>query len=623
VVIESASASFAEPLAQRVGIVVVHGVTPQQQYSIQDECAAQLCGALNADPYWSTAFDHPWVTAVLNPTVPGVATSLEPHATISRVRLDGDDAERPEHPYFDVVEAYWSPLDKGKTTFTQIVSWLLQTIFVPLNTTARYMSSRPKTAYDVALVTLGILGVVLALAGALLAAVFSLNRLITIAGHCPPTKPDCSGWEVAFDPSQLSSLFSWPTLLVLALGAVGAVLLAQALKGVLAMYAQRGDIAKQRPAQRRGRVALIACVTVAGALMLAAAALWPVNGTVAMGWPALGFIVAALCFMGGRTLAQSFIVNFFGDVEIYTTRDENVDFYAMREAILSLVTATTVDLCRHGLDAHGKPDPTIAPYDRVFLLAHSLGSTIGLDALMRFWNLCEQDAELVPAFKRLRAFVTFGSPLEKTKYFFDVLNPSPSLSLDQWRSDVYGALFTSNVRELDVPTPAKGIFWGNYWYFKDAVANQLDSYRSFISPGTRLADAHHKRHLLEEWFQQHYAASGKTMIGQSVCRNEQGSKGFVFPEIIPHGEYLLDPWFWHGSAGHLGVLDVVARLAGTGPMAVRGKNFAPAPSFLGTVPSAELPPAGTTGEFVSEAVAQKHAIRFPAPPGGDLPRSSA
>jgi pimeloyl-ACP methyl ester carboxylesterase len=590
---------------QSVGVVIVHGVLPHPRYQIQDDCAANLRDQLEADPNWSGL--GTWVVSVLNPRDAAVAQTLEPHPTITRVRLSGDDPVTPARPHFDVIEAYWSPLDKGKATFAGIIAWLLQTVFVPLNTTARYMASRAKTTYDVLFVSAGILGVVLALLGALLATIAALDRLVRIAGNCTPasTPPCPSAWQVVFDPAKLAGVLSPRTIVILALGAVGAYLVTQALKGLLSMLGQHAELVRHS-VQRAERWRLIAFVLLIGGALFASSALVPINNGFALGPTAWWFIAAALLLEAGRTLAKSFIVNFFADVEIYTTRDENLDFFGMREKILDVATTTIAHACSDA--ANGGRG-----YDRVFVLGHSLGSTIALDALIRFSNLREQAATLDRAFQRLRGFVTFGSPLEKTKYFFDVMNPSPSAGLEQWRNDAYGVLFTADAAQLEPNdnAAAKGIFWGNYWYFKDAIANELCSYRSFLPPKASIAQGHHLRRLLRESLTAANVPPGHAVVGRLVCRNERGHKGFIFPAILPHGEYLGDPWFWRTDPAtmHLGVLDVVARW--------RGRTVAAA-APAGTTAFAAAPPSrgpgGATFETLPAGEADRYADRYPPLP---------
>lgn len=50
---------------------------------------------------------------------------------------------------------------------------------------------------------------------------------------------------------------------------------------------------------------------------------------------------------------------------------------------------------------------------------------------MRLQALREQGAYSCDDMNRIRAFVTFGTSLEKTKFFFDKTNPTPSQSMSQ------------------------------------------------------------------------------------------------------------------------------------------------------------------------------------------------
>jgi pimeloyl-ACP methyl ester carboxylesterase len=567
-----------EPLARRVGVVVVHGVQPHPRYEIQDLCAQQLATALAADPFWSTvAHGKPWVFSVLDPEDTDVAKTCQPLPTISRVRVDGNNPQAPADPYFDIIEAYWSPLDKGKATFAGILAWLLQTIFVPLNTTARYMSSRGKTLFDVGLVVLGILAVVGGLLGALFLAVLSLEQL-TSSNDFSATL-----WKV-LDEKTLLAAFTPAKLAVLAFGLAGAYLAVQAMKAGLGALGQLSELTGRHRAQGVARLRLIVITLLVGAAMLIAMAYVPAFGPVS-GWVAVWFVLAAGAFVGGRTVAQSFFVNFFADVQIYTTRDENVTFNAMRDEILDLVTRTIVTTAGDGAN-RGQG------YDRVYVLGHSLGSTIALDALLRFHAMVKQDpgnVALRRSFERIRGFVTFGSPLEKTKYFFDVLHPSPSLSFEQWRSDAYGPLFSADARVLDPPAPGPHpMFWVNYWYPKDPVCNELSSYRSFVPAGGSSARGHHLRAAFAR--RPPAIPTGSTAIGRPVSWNERGSRGFVYPGIVPHGEYLLDPWFWHTEN------PVLARRA---PAAVApgGPATPPIPPSVGLLPAGEPPGGGPpTGE---------------------------
>ena len=86
------------------------------------------------------------------------------------------------------------------------------------------------------------------------------------------------------------------------------------------------------------------------------------------------------------------------------------------------------------------------------------------------------------------------------------------------------------------------------------------------------------------------------MVAPVVALNQIGSKGFVLPEIIPHSEYLKDPWFWVTQEEHLGVIDVL-----TGHL--RGVN-----TRLNGIP---LPSYQQSGAARFYTVTPDDAARFP------------
>ncbi|MBV8602848.1 MAG: hypothetical protein JO359_14895 [Candidatus Eremiobacteraeota bacterium] len=337
--------------------------------------------------------------------------------------------------------------------------------------------------------------------------------------------------------------------MILAAGAIGAFLIAQAFKATVSFLKQRAALSKI-PAQLWSRVAFIGVLLILGVGGLSIAAFWPLNDSgQGMGSWALLFVVAALAFEAGRSVMESFIVDFFGDVQIYTTHDQNADFYQYREKMLEKVTETIAKA-----SSAAAADGT-NPYDRVHVLAHSLGSTIAMDALIRLYNLKEQGLYRAADFERIRSFVTFGTSLEKTKYFFDVSSPSISLSYDQWRNDAYGVLFTMDRNALKYPNgPNEGIYWLNFWYEKDPIANAIDSYRSFLLPGDSLRVASAVRGAIAA----SAAARNDDAIGHKICENQvhPGVINIFRLHFIPHGDYLGDSWFWHGNP-EFGALDVV------------------------------------------------------------------
>ena len=177
----------------------------------------------------------------------------------------------------------------------------------------------------------------------------------------------------------------------------------------------------------------------------------------------------------------------------------------------------------------GAIDPPLPLYDRVVVAAHSLGSTIGMDALISIHEMCAEGGVLPEQWNRLRAFVTFGSSLEKTRFFFDVKQPTISASADHWRNDVYGRLFTNDFATLSraVPPTSSQIFWANHWYAPDLVANRIESY----------TDRNHR----------------------TICENTVLQSKFSLFHPWVHSDYLWDENFWRrppGSTTH-GMLDVL------------------------------------------------------------------
>lgn len=534
-----------------VAVVVIHGVAPHPRYEFQDQCAGDLCDHLNQAQ--QPRSDQRWVVDVVNPVGSLPRGADEPQPTISRVHRTGDVAGNPSQDYFDVIEGYWSPIDKGKTNWLSVVTWLLRTVFVPLNTTAKYHASWQKQIFDY-----GYIGGALIAAFALfflsLTALWqSFNWLLSLTGLGDQTT--ASSVVHTLNANALAP-FGVPVKIIvwLFVGIVGAFLAAQALSALMKLFVQRGAL-RRDPGAIAHRVIPIAVLVLLGAALIYAMAVvhFP-HGE--MGWRGITLLVLIfVAFQLGHALLIDFLVGFFGDVQVYTTHDENSSFFDLRNRILDV----TVDAMLRAVspDANGG-----RRYDRVVILGHSLGATVAMDGIIRLYQLYEQGALPAEDFNRISAFITLGASLEKTKYFFDVASPSPSLSYEQWRSDIYGALFTCDLACLTHPA-MQGIFWANYWYFQDPICNEIRSYRSYLKPGDALSDAstlRAQRQADEE------SDDGSNL--RVICRNERGLKSITLTHPMLHSDYLEDAWFWftqrdgQGNLEHLGALDII-----TGPIA--------------------------------------------------------
>jgi len=80
----------------------------------------------------------------------------QPCASTPSPEIDDDQPEQAVDEslpaIYEVIEAYWSPLDKNKTTAASVASWLLTTIFRPINTTAYYLPGVLKWPSDIAFI---------------------------------------------------------------------------------------------------------------------------------------------------------------------------------------------------------------------------------------------------------------------------------------------------------------------------------------------------------------------------------------------------------------------------------------------------------------------------------------
>ncbi len=530
---------------EKIALVVVHGVDRHPRYEFQDECAGDLSRRLNeADG------GDDWVIDVVNPGNVLHSGEDEPQPTVSRVHRKEDDPVEPKETYFDVMEAYWSAIDKGRTNWLFVVAWILRVVFVPFNTTARLNASTKKQLFDYFYIG-GALALAFALFFISLTAVWqSFLRILDATGIL---RKSAAGDVLTALNGNASGPGGVPIKIVvwLFVGFIGAFLLTQAFIAIWKIFQQRNALRNNTAAIWHRSVA-ISVLLVSGTVLVYSMAVTRFAHGV-LGWHGIVFLVLIfVSFSLGRALLIDFMVGFFGDVQIYTTRDENDSkFFDLRDGILR-VTADAI-LKAISPELNGGRE-----YDRVIVLAHSLGATIAMDAIVRVYQLCAQGAITNEEFLKIRAFVTAGSSLEKTRYFFDSSGISPALSFEQWRNDAYGALFSNDAAVLSKP-PGRGIFWINYWYFQDPICNETRSYRSYLKPGESIENARTlrlSRTGTDEW------EDGEG--GRPICRNERGHKHITLFHPMLHSDHLYDDWFWHssktakGKHAHLGALDIIA-----------------------------------------------------------------
>lgn len=495
--------------AAKVAVVVVHGVAPHPRYEFQDQVAGDLCARLN-----ERDGSDVWMLEVVNPEHVLAAGDEDPRPTITRVRQGHDDGPMPVRTVYDVTEAYWSPIDKGFTNAFWVVLWILRTVFAPFNTVARVQAPFWKQFFDYSFIG-GALVIAFGLFALSLYAVWrSLLSILAITGLL---KQSTVGGTLDVLNSTANAPGGHPVAVILWLvvGILGAFFVGQAFSAAFKTWQQRKALARNPESIWHRALSIAVLVVAGGALIYAMAVARFAHGS--LGWIGVGFLLLVfLSFQIGYALLVDFIVGFFGDVQIYTTRDENESkFYGLRDQVLDTAVTAIMRAVAPRLNGGRR-------YDRVIVLAHSLGATIATDALAQLKQASEQGALTAEEFGRIRAFIMLGSSLEKTRYFFDVAGSTPSVSYEAWRGKAYEKLFGDDPA-LITARPNSKIFWANYWYFQDPICNEVRSYEDY-------------------------------------CRNEQGHRHLTLWHPLLHSDYLDDRWFWFSDGdGHLGALDIIAR----------------------------------------------------------------
>jgi|GEM_PF-7130890 len=446
-------------------VVAVHGIGQHQPY--------EMARAL-ADGLVRIAAER-GVSATVEEIVPTPQSGGEtPPGRVYRVMTStAPDA------FVDVYEAYWAPLTAGLTSFLSLIWWLFVNTFIP----SRIMR-RPhrKTFFDV-----GVSIIALAVIGA--AYYWLFGALLQTTHVVVPTLGASAVYapHVSFDLGRgisgtkrslevLSGSWTAPSHLplgTLSLGSLGQLLapvtlvwLLATAAGVYALFQfiyRVGDLLSDLSAfRRRAPANLIMLTASAGTYLLALGSVTPEFFT-------YGYVYVAYRLV--NLWVKTYFVDYIGDIEVYVSRDSKNARFTARAQIQS----RAVDAIRAALMSR-------EDYAEVLVLGHSLGSVVGLDALREVRRQAGT-ALTFDQFRRLSAFVTFGSPLEKTRFFFDRISPDDGNRWVEFLREIQQTFLTlmpvPAVFASAAPPPLPSqhrILWFNYWYFADVVANSLESY---------------------------------------------------------------------------------------------------------------------------------------------------
>jgi hypothetical protein len=391
--------------------ILIHGIGQEQRYEIMDDFVQglNLLGVVRK-------------VDVVFPRVQHGDANLVAHAK----RVTFDD---PARPALDVFEVYWAPLTKGRTTLNSLLGWFMLNTFIP----GRMLhfpgaKNRFVTGY-----VLSVLGLVAIAVGALIYELYATGARLPL------------GLMDKGVVAALGTLGWWRILLTF----LGTYLAFQAAYRIGELYKDwRGPNTPGISGRDRVREALVDArlllFSLGGFFLFRALVRTP-------------FYDFALVYTGYRLVAlwlRNYFVNYAGDIQVYVTRDENNGRYAARVAVLSQAVEVITNVLRSREN-----------YERVTLLGHSLGSVIGLDVIRELATRVRAGQLPQGAFGRLVAFVTYGSPLEKTLFFFGRGAPRDDGGIDNFQQHVQAAM-----------TVGRGIEWYNAWYSRDIVADPLTSY---------------------------------------------------------------------------------------------------------------------------------------------------
>ncbi len=461
--------------------VVIHGIGQQQPYEM---ARAFANGLLQIAPRQDQDASRLVFLEQVIPPMPAQPDTQVPPGRIYRARAADNSA------IVDVYEAYWAPLTTGMTNFFSIVGWIIVNTFIP-SRLLRVPSW--KTVYDAVFTVVFLAIVALLYYGLFGALLLTTMEVLRDLSHQPPPVPTLH--PLALGPTldaarhTLGHLLwdSWsaPSRIELdkaSLGAVGRVLspltfgwlLATAV-GIYCLFQvlfRLMELAMQcwRDLRSSGNRVLLRwppgrLVGHLVILLLLGFAYLRARSYVTSEFFAYGYIyvVFRLLYMW----LKKYFVDYIGDIEVYVTRDSKSARFAAREQIRS----SAVDAIKAAL-------MSTENYTEVLVFGHSLGSVIGLDAIRELRREAGRTALTGAQFDRLTCFVTFGSPLEKTRFFFERISPNDP---GQWRD------FLDEVQKTFLEdAETRRIYWTNFWYFADVVANSLESYNDGVPDLVRL-----------------------------------------------------------------------------------------------------------------------------------------
>jgi hypothetical protein len=184
-----------------------------------------------------------------------------------------------------------------------------------------------------------------------------------------------------------------------------------------------------------------------------------------------------------KTLITPALVNFVGDITIYTKTNPKSPYQKIRQRVLTESLALLKGILKDKQ----------ADYNQVILAGHSLGSCIAYDTL----NLLCIEASLTHEqsktlfIDKLQGLITFGSPLDKIAFFFReeaqenqyirqrILEHLKSFRVKpQVQPEGKTEVVRKNRHFSSSPVVCRlnQVRWANYYHLKDPISGNLDYY---------------------------------------------------------------------------------------------------------------------------------------------------
>ncbi|MBD2353160.1 hypothetical protein H6G41_00735 [Tolypothrix sp. FACHB-123] len=181
-----------------------------------------------------------------------------------------------------------------------------------------------------------------------------------------------------------------------------------------------------------------------------------------------------------KKLITPLLINFVGDVAIYTKTDPKSPYQKIRQQVITECLTLLQQIIK---------DPN-ANYDQVIILGHSLGSCIAYDTLNLLCIESSLSGDLGKSMDidKLKGLVTFGSPLDKIAFFFrNVAQEQQYIRrrimehLNSFRVKPELVKKSDYLGKNPVICQLEHITWVNYYHLEDPISGNLDYYENLIN----------------------------------------------------------------------------------------------------------------------------------------------